>query len=115
VPEHAPELAISAVIGRRVELKLIDAESGDRRGKPEGVFGATIFYCVADHEPPEALDQWTLFATVTRPYVDLDIPTAIAAGSKVWLTACWINTKAQPGPISAAVSTRFSENVARAA
>jgi hypothetical protein len=114
-PSAAPELAITSVTGRRAALRLIDPNAGARWGKPEGVFGAMIYGCVSEDEPPEALDRWTLLTAATRMHIELEFPTSIPAGAKVWLTACWINTTAKPGPHAPIVCTRFTENVARAA
>jgi hypothetical protein len=114
-PDTAPELVLRSILGRRAEVLLVDSSSGRRFGKPEGVFGAQIYCCIADGDPPEELNQWTLLATTTRAHVEVEMPIFIPAGAKVRLTACWINPTAQPGPLGPVINARFTENVARAA
>ena len=47
-PSDAPNLDVASVSGWTVKVKLHDATSGSKRGKPPGVTGATVFSYVGD-------------------------------------------------------------------
>ncbi|MEM1098655.1 MAG: hypothetical protein AAGH92_07695 [Planctomycetota bacterium] len=47
--------------------------------------------------PPAAVKDWT-FQGISHQYKNtLTFPADVPAGSQVFLTACWINGKGQPG------------------
>jgi hypothetical protein len=113
-PEFPPDIAILSVLNRTVKVRLRDIENPDRRGKPDGVKGATVFYSVGDDAPSDPA-EWSFAFNTTRTVFDVDFPQTVAAGAKVWLTAFWYNTKAQSSPPASYVSTRFSDGMAQAA
>lgn len=115
VPKGPPDIAIESVLNRTVRIRLRDMDNPDRRGKPDGVRGASVFMWVGSDEPPADPMEWSFFGNTTKTLFDVEFPQTIAAGTKVWLTAFWYNTKAEAGPPATAVSTRFSDGMAQAA
>jgi len=114
VPETAPNLSIEKTVGRSVEIRLRDAENPTNRGRPANAIGATILGCVADDPPADAMD-WSFLTNTGRTRVHLDLPATIPAGSKVWITAFWFNTRKESGNPAAPQSTRLGDGVAQAA
>lgn len=109
IPGDAPTIELLSVKGRTLQVRLRDVQNPDRRGKPDGVDGASVFYYVGEEVPPSEPDQWKFFGSTTRTLIDIECPTSVPPGSKVWVTAFWYNSKAQSGPASPAVSTRFAD------
>lgn len=113
VPETSPTLAVVAVMGRTVKVKLT-AGPGEGRARPAGVKGATLYYAVGDDFPLE-MTGWEFKGNTTLTTVDMTIPTAVPAGSKVWVTAAWVNSKLQAGPVCSPVATFISNGIEQAA
>lgn len=113
-PATAPVLEIVSNVARTVKIRLHDSTSANRRGKPAGVQGATIFSFVGD-EAPSDLKEWKFEASTTRTVLDVEFPVSVADGAKVWLTAFWYNPRAQSGPACAPVSTRILGGLSMAA
>src|SRR5690606_4670884 len=63
-PAAPPWVAVAAVRGRRVRLRLRDRESA-RRGRPRGVAGAMVVYHVGERPPAEA-SRWTFGRLTSR-------------------------------------------------
>lgn len=113
VPETSPTLAVVAVMGRTVKVKLT-AGPGEGRARPEGVKGATLYYAVGEDFPLE-MTGWEFKGNTTLTTVDMTIPTSVPAGSKVWATAAWVNSKLQAGPVCSPVATFISNGIEQAA
>jgi len=110
VPKVAPAVRLVSTAGRIVRIRLFDEENPERRGKPDGVSAATIFWHVGEHAPSE-IARWSLWGNVTRiTSIPIKVPTDIPAGSKVWFTAFWQNTRGIAGPAAPAVYTHISES-----
>jgi len=104
-PTSAPDIDIVSVLGRTVKLRLHN--SGDpspKRGRPDGVAGATIFSYVGD-APPEDVNDWKFEGNTTRTVIDVEFPVGAAAGAKVYFTAFWYSARALSGPLCDPVST----------
>jgi len=114
VPAVAPTVSIESLAGRTAKVRLRDAQNPDRRGKPKGISGATIFYYVGEVAPFQP-EEWSFLEQTTRTLVNVNFPTTIEPGSRVWLTAFWYNTKAQTSPGAVAVSIRIGDELAEAA
>jgi hypothetical protein len=101
-PRSAPKMMITSTIGRRVKMRLRDRDHPDNRGKPAGVRGATVLYCVDNpaEGPPEDVSQWMFAMNTSKPVFEVVIPSCVPAGSGVWLVAFWFNDKMQSGPMS---------------
>jgi hypothetical protein len=112
VPSTAPVLSIVRTINRVVTVRLRDSENPDRRGKPHGVSGASIFMYIGENPPADPL-QWSFLLSTARPAMNIPFASTVPGGSKVWLCAFWFNPRKQSGPASTAVSTIISEGMAK--
>jgi hypothetical protein len=110
-PSSAPELTIVSTLRRRVTLRLRDAKDPDKRSKPAGVSGASIVMHIGENPPANPL-EWSFLMNTSRTSLDIDFPSTIPAGSKVWLVAFWFNPRKQAGPASAAVNALIDDGVA---
>lgn len=113
VPPLPPVLTIRDNQPRRVRLQLHKMEPG-RGWKPEDVIGAMIFSFVGD-KPSLDMRDWSFERHTTRKRVEITFPKSVVPGAKVWFTACWLNTRLEPGPYAGVVSTHALEGVTRAA
>jgi hypothetical protein len=95
-------------------VRLRDAENPDRRGKPDGVIGASVFMFVGDDAPANPMNATFLFNT-SKNVFDIDFPAEIASGAKVWLTAFWFNRKQDASNAAAFMCVRVGEQMAQAA
>ena len=114
VPATAPDIDVVSVIGRTVKLRLHDAASATKRGKPRGVAGASIFSFVGAAAPTDA-SAWKFEGNVTRPTAEILFPDTVASGAPVWFTAFWYNPRAIKGPGCAVVGTNIQGGSAMAA
>lgn len=103
VPDAPPILRVVGAIGGAVQIRLVDAGS-TRRGLPRDARGALIFGFVGD-VPPSDRKQWMYKGGTSRGIVEVRFDAAIPPGTKVWLTACWVNARAEQGPSCAPVCT----------
>jgi hypothetical protein len=113
-PAVAPDLSVVSSFARTIKVRLRDQENPDRRGKPNGVQGATVLYHVGETAPAEP-SQWIFAMNTSRTVFDVDIPASVTAGSKVWLTAFWFNNRKEASPAATPESVRISEGLAQAA
>ncbi|HWB18661.1 MAG TPA: hypothetical protein VG711_00050 [Phycisphaerales bacterium] len=113
-PEFAPDLSIVSTAGRSVKVRLRDQENPDRRGKPDGVQGATILFYVGETAPADPA-QWIFSNNTSKTSFDVEIPATVLPGAKVWLTAFWFNNRKESGPAAIPESTRVSDGLAAAA
>ena len=114
VPSSAPDIDIVSVSGRSVKIRLHDAASPTRRGKPPLVSGAAVFSFVGATAPTDPA-QWKFEGNMTRTVVNVVFPGTVAAGAQVWITAFWYNPRAQQGPGTPAVGTNLAGGAAMAA
>jgi hypothetical protein len=112
-PVDPPEMDIMKVTGRTVQIRLHN-DNVLQRKKPVGVKGAAVFSWVGD-TPPDNLDDWRFEGNTTKTLIDIDFPMTVPAGSKVWLTAFWFNTKAQSGPPCEPDTTYLAGGLSKAA
>lgn len=113
-PSSPPNLSIKSVLGRSIKLRLRDIDHRTRRGKPEGVEGAIVLYCIGQSCPSD-IAQWHFALITARPRVDFELPWSVPAASKVWLTAFWFNARKESGPMCTPKSTIIGEGLALAA
>jgi hypothetical protein len=105
-PSSAPTVTVLNNAGRQVTLRVYDAKEENRRGKPEGITGATVFTYVGE-EPPANITLWQFNQSTTKPNrVTIMFPESVPDGAKVWIAAFWYNPTAQSGPLSEPISTR---------
>lgn len=107
-PATAPLLTVTNVLGRVITInlreQLPDGNPSERRGKPEGVKGAAIYYGIGDAAPTTS-SGWAFAGNVGTTTTRVTIPVTVPAGSKVWLTAQWLNPRLEAGPGCPAVAT----------
>ena len=105
-PGAAPGLVVVSAAGNAVRIRLHDSVNPTRRGKPDGVAGASVFSFVGA-TPPAELSAWTFEGNLTRTTADVLFPAGTAPGAKVWLCARWFNPRAQGGPACAPVGANI--------
>jgi hypothetical protein len=103
VPGFAPSVKTKSVVGRLVTLAISDAQV-DKRRKPPGCKGASWF-SFAGPTPPDNVSEWKWEGTSNKRIVQVLFDESVAPGTKVWVTAVWLNTKNQPGPACDPVGT----------
>ncbi|HEY7090198.1 MAG TPA: hypothetical protein VH518_19025 [Tepidisphaeraceae bacterium] len=101
IPDSRPVVLVVGNVGGGVQVRLRDSVS-PRRGKPDGVAGASLF-AYAGEAAPADMSLWQYKGSTTRPSANLDFRGA-TPGTHFWLAACWYNTRGQPGPVSMPVS-----------
>ena len=111
-PTEAPVLEVVSAIGRLLRIKL-HAQDSTRRGKPEGVSGATIFSYVGS-APPADINQWTFEGSTTTTTAELTFPASVPAGAQIWLCSFWFNPRTQSGPLCMPVSAYIAGGVVAA-
>ncbi len=114
VPEYPPVMYVERTFGRTVRIRLRDMENTDRRGKPDGVIGATVLYYVGATVPDD-VTAWSFYCNDGRTIVDVTIPTSVPEGSKVWITAFWFNTRKESGPAASPIYTNVVGGLVQAA
>jgi hypothetical protein len=95
-PSVAPAIVVRSVVGRTVTVDLLDAESHKRR-MPRGVRSAVVHTGVGGQ--PLAGDFTfgsTRLTSTTR--VRIQFTADLPPGTRVWLSACWMNPRHQRGP-----------------
>ncbi len=102
VPDTSPRIEITSVDGWMISFQLYDGGSTSR-AKPEGVQGAYVYRYVGE-TPPSDVDAWTMAGSTSKTESKVVIPSSVAPGTKVWLTAAWVNTKLQTGPACTPIS-----------
>ncbi|MEM8784204.1 MAG: hypothetical protein AAGE65_15320 [Planctomycetota bacterium] len=96
-PTEAPAIEILDAQANAIEFLLYPSTGTSRRGKPEGVQGATVLSYVGQTAPLDPA-VWKFEGNTTRNKKTIVFPEDLAPGTKVWLTAFWFNRKAQSGP-----------------
>jgi len=114
VPAFAPGVDIVSSSGRTARIRLHDTENPTRRGKPDGVVGATVFSFIGD-EAPADIDSWEFEGNTRNNIVEVEFPAETPNGATVWFTAFWRNTRDEAGPPSAPVSTNIPGGLSMAA
>ena len=113
-PTSAPLIEVQSGVGNNLLVRLLNAAAPGRRGRPEGVIGATLFSYVGE-APAADESAWTYEGNVSRRTVTLAFGPALPAGTKVWVTAFWYNRRAESGPPAAPVSATLQGGAAMAA
>ena len=108
VLESAPSIMIWQVQGAAVSVVLTHGVSG--RGKMPGAIGATLFSHIGDAFPEHQHD-WTFCGNFGRTSIDVVFPGGLPIGTKVWLSAQWMNSRLEPGAMAAPVSTHLQSGV----
>jgi len=103
VPTVAPKIGISNYGGNTLKVILSDANV-QKRGKPAFVKGAAVYYWVGEETPNENT-PWVTFGNTGRTLFNMEFPSSLPQGTKVWVIAAWFNGRGQFGPSCQPVST----------
>jgi hypothetical protein len=112
-PTEKPVLEIVKVHGRLVSVRLRSMDS-EGRGRPPGVWGASICSFVGS-APPTDVGAWKLEGESTRTDFDVEFASTVPAGAQVWLTAYWKNPRLMSGPPCDPISIYLGGGLAAAA
>lgn len=104
-PRVAPALRVAGVEGGRVELRLINRESPERRGRPVDVGGAYLYRFVGA-QPPRDEAGWSFCGGTTAVRVVLEVGAELEPGETVWFTARWRNYRDEKSPWAEPVRAR---------
>jgi hypothetical protein len=113
-PDSAPVIEVLSVRGNTASLRLREGGDSTRRGKPAGVSGAAV-YSFVGAVPPTDERAWTFEALTSRVKIDVEFPSRVTPGSRVWFTAFWFNQRKQRGPAATPVTTNLQGGMAMAA
>jgi len=102
IPATSPVVTVAAVEGRLFNLELREVGS-ERRGKPAGVKCAWIYTYVGEDLP--TFEQMTFRGSTGKTDTKIVLPADTPVGSKVWISACWVNTAEKPGAVSLPIFT----------
>jgi len=115
IPSTSPIFEIISVLGQSLQFKLRDPAEPERRGKPDGVAGASIFAFIGETAPAN-MAEWQSMGNFTRTNGTLTFLSALVSpGSKVWLTASWFNPRGQQGPLSSPQSVYLAGGLSQSA
>lgn len=103
VPTSAPVVTVTSVEGRLFNLELRQVGS-DSRAKPDGVRAAWIYTAFGD-EQPTTFEVFQFRGEARKTDTQIVMPESVAPGTKVWVSACWVNTAGKPGPVSMPIAT----------
>ncbi len=106
-PAFAPGISVLSVRGFSATIRLHDSQSIGRRGKPAGVFGASIFTHVGPGDPPTSIADWNFEGSTGRTTMEVHFPNTLPAGATVWFIAFWFNPRKRSGPTSVPVSANL--------
>lgn len=113
-PAYAPEMDMLPVVGRTVKIRVHNEQTLGHRGKPHGVKAVAVYSYVGENAPDD-IHEWKAEALSSRPAVDIEFPPTLAPGTKVWLTAYWLNTKMESGPACQPQGVNLAGGVSKAA
>ncbi|MEX0776632.1 MAG: hypothetical protein WD042_13095 [Phycisphaeraceae bacterium] len=105
-PSESPTLDITSVKGWTVHYRLHNGEATNR-AKPAGVTGAFVFTYVGDAAPTD-LEAWKFEGTASKTITKIVFPGTLAPGTRVWITAAWVNAKLETGPACTPVFTQIN-------
>ena len=103
VPGGVPLLEVVSVQGRILNVVLRE-EGSTGRAKPAKVRCAYLYTYVGEAEPT-SFGVFTFYAEATRTNPQVVMPESVLPGTKVWLSACWVNGKGEAGSACMPVAT----------
>ena len=105
-PTEMPVLRIAGVYGSVMDLEVRRAD-GETKRKPAGVRGVWLYSFVGDN-PPAQLTAWQFRGGSTKHNPQIVFEPEVVPGTKVWVTALWVNPTDRPGPACAPLSARIN-------
>lgn len=109
IPTAAPEVSLLLTGMQTARAVASDPLDPTRRAKPAGI-GKVVFRSfktTTNEQPPADLTMWPIEQISGRTSVDFYWPD-ITSTTNVYITACWMNTRGQCGPISAVQGVQLS-------
>jgi hypothetical protein len=103
-PTLRPGLDLVSVVMRTLTLRIYDADSRTKRGKPFGATSAFVYSYVGANYPSDP-SLWNFNGASTRYKYELVVPDNVAAGAQVWVCAAWVNARGEAGPVSTPITT----------
>jgi hypothetical protein len=103
-PPSRPGVSVVSVVTRTVTIRISDLEALGKRRKPHGVMWTRIYTHIGA-EMPENIREWKYAGETPRHTMELTFRPDIGRGTQVWICACWVNRKAQHGPLSNPIAT----------
>ncbi len=102
--EPAPPRVMVRADSRRVEVLLRRDDLG--RARPAGTAGAAVYWATGEVAPTR-LDDFKLAGNTTQTRMAFVLPgEAGEPGTKVWVTARWLDARLRPGKANPPVSVR---------
>lgn len=101
-PDAEPRVAVAGVSGLTFMLNIDDPTSLAKKKKFPGAIGAQVYTFVGEEYPADPA-LWSYNGLATRYVHEITMPFSLAAGTRVWVTATWINA-AGTGPLALPVS-----------
>lgn len=101
-PSEMPKLSIKRVEGNAIFVQLLN--QNDDKKRPTGAKQAFIYAWLGEN-PSGDLKAWRFEGATTRLDPNFILPDSVAPNTEVWVTAQWVNGKAQTGPACAPVQT----------
>jgi hypothetical protein len=103
-PEEMPKLTVFSE-GALITVQVRTQD--DKKRKPVGVRSVWMYTFVGE-TPSTDLQQWRFEGGSTKADPQFILPGLLPAGTKVWVTAQWVNPTDQAGPACAPVFTHIS-------
>lgn len=91
-PEEPPVVEVVKAVGHTLHVNVHAVGGGDRRAKPTGAQGCTLFTFVGP-SPSGNPEAWTCQGQSTKTQFVVQIPPSVPAGSSVWLSAVWYSPR----------------------
>lgn len=113
-PAQPPVVEVESAVGHTLTIR-VHAAGGERRAKPAGAQGCTLFTFVGA-TPSGNPEDWACQGQSTRTKFVLQMPPTVPAGSSVWLSAVWYSPRgtytAMSNPIQAYIAGGVSADTA---
>jgi hypothetical protein len=103
-PGAAPGVELISVVGSEVNIRVYNAQSATRRGKPAGAAAAFIYTFVGAEYPADP-SKWTFQGSTSKTTFKAVFAGNPPAGTQVWISASWFNARQETGPSSVPITT----------
>lgn len=113
IPTISPVIRVKSSNNHVVELELLDP-TDNRRARPAKVACMYVFSWIGTTNPPADITQWSWQGSVTKNPVRVAFSPDTPANAQVWFTSAFVNTRQQPGPLSAPITTNIAGGVSGA-
>ena len=110
-PTTSPKVEVLSTMGHVVTVRLSDAASTTKRGRPANVDGATVMAFVGD-APSANVNDWTFMGNFAKTVCDLTFDASVPNGATIWVSAFWIGSKMNSGPASTPVPCNLPGSMA---